>query len=170
MPILFECICGLRHEEYCGLNKKDIEFDKENWAIISITKAVTNANSSKVLKEPKTKSSYRYVVLHPKFVKYLKQNLSYMTTNNKLSDYPNPNNLTRSCKHFANTNKITHTPFGNMRSVYATLCSEAMCDDSIVSLSMGHSGWSTKQRNYQRITIPTLKTNAEKLTKYLFDL
>lgn len=29
LPILLECCCGLRHEEFCGLNKSDFEFSPD---------------------------------------------------------------------------------------------------------------------------------------------
>ena len=54
-----------------------------------------------------------------------------------------------------------------MRSLYATLCSEAGCIDSVVSLSMGHSGNTVKQSNYQKLTITAVSNNAKTLAKYL---
>ena len=29
IPILLECCCGLRHEEYCGLDRRDFDFEDE---------------------------------------------------------------------------------------------------------------------------------------------
>ena len=54
-----------------------------------------------------------------------------------------------------------------MRSVYATLCAEAGCLDSIVSKSMGHSGGSVKAKNYQKATLKALKINAEIFAEYV---
>ena len=54
-----------------------------------------------------------------------------------------------------------------MRSVYATLCAEAGCLDSIVSKSMGHTGGSVKDRNYQTATMKALKLNAETFADYV---
>lgn len=54
-----------------------------------------------------------------------------------------------------------------MRSLYATLCSEAGCIDSVVSLSMGHTGNNIKQKNYQKLTRQALDNNAKTLAEYL---
>ena len=80
IPILLECICGLRQEEYCGLDRDNIVIQDDNWTLISINKALTYAGGKRVLKCPKKnkyKSSYiaPYLFRIPK-----KQYRRYSTT------------------------------------------------------------------------------------------
>lgn len=67
MPVLLESLCRLHHEEFCGLDREDIIFQDDKWIIIHINKAVTCAGKKKVLKDPKTRTSTRKVLLHPVF-------------------------------------------------------------------------------------------------------
>ena len=71
LAVLLMCICGLRLEEYCGLNYKDFDFKDEGWVYISVQQAVTSVNGSKVKKEVKTPSSARTVAIHRDFTNYL---------------------------------------------------------------------------------------------------
>lgn len=86
---------------------------------------------------------------------------------NCLGDYVNPLCITKRWGRFANSNNIPYTTFGNLRSVYATLCAEAGCIDSIVSRSMGHAGTSVKDRNYLSTSLSSLKINATMLASYI---
>lgn len=167
LPILLESVCGLRHEEYCGLDKKDIEIQDDYWTVISVNKAVTYAGTKKVVKEPKTNTSSRDVLLHPVFYEYLKANLNILSNHETVHDYINPSCLTKRWKKYANRSNIIHTPFANLRTVYATLSAEAGCIDSIVSRSMGHSGSTIKDRNYLLTSHNSLKINATILASYL---
>lgn len=54
-----------------------------------------------------------------------------------------------------------------MRSVYATLTAEAGCLDSLVSKSMGHTGNTVKEKNYQTVTMQALKLNASVFAEYI---
>ena len=167
MPILLESVCGLRHEEYCGLDNVDINSQDDKWTVISINKAVTCAGNKKVLKSPKTKTSTREVVPHPLFYDYLQNNIDTITPHKTLHDYVNPLALTKRWRRFVKNNSLPYTPFGNLRSVYATLCAEACCIDSVVSRSMGHSGNTTKDRNYLTSSLSLLKINATMLASYI---
>ena len=166
LPVLLECVCGLRHEEYCGINTTDIRFDN-GWTLININKAVTNVGGKKVLKDTKTMSSERTVVLHKSFLDYVNSNINNLTYKHCLKDYTNPGVLTKNFRYYCRRNDLNFIPFGNMRSVYATLCAEAGCVDSIVSMSMGHAGDSVKQKNYQSMTLKALKLNATALSDYI---
>lgn len=167
LPILLESLCGLRHEEYCGLDRSDIRIGENNWATISITKAVTYAGGKKIIKEPKTKTSTRNVLLHPVFVPYLRKHINTIKSHKSLQDYTDPLALTKRWKKYAEQNNIPYTAFGNLRTVYATLSAEAGCIDSIVSKSMGHSGNTVKDRNYLSRSLDSLKINAAILAGYL---
>lgn len=166
LPVLLECCCGLRHEEFCGINTPDINFDN-GWPIISINKAVTSVNGKKVIKDTKTLTSTREVVLHKRFTDYLNANTQGLQYKRSLQDYPHPQSLTKSFRLYCKRNNLDFIPFGNMRTVYATLSAEAGCVDSIVSMSMGHAGNNIKQKNYQKMTIKALKMNATAFVEYL---
>lgn len=168
LPVLLECCCGLRHEEYCALGRKDCTHDQDDdFVFFTIDKALTEVYGKKVLKTAKNNMSVRLVVLHPKFVPYFYDNIKYLKKKEKMDDYPYPLRLTKKWKRFCNNNNISHIPFGSMRSVYATLCSEAGCVDSIVGMTMGHSGNTIKEKNYQNATKQALKINSEIFANYI---
>lgn len=168
IPVLLECCCGLRHEEYCALGRKDCEQDQDSdFVFFTIDKALTEVHGKKILKTTKNNTSTRFIALHPDFVPYFYDNIKYLTKKEKLDDYPYPLKLTKKWKRFCTNNNIEHIPFGSMRSVYATLCSEAGCIDSIVGKTMGHSGNSIKERNYQNATKQALKINSEIFAEYI---
>lgn len=165
---MLESICGLRHEEYCGLIRSDIAYKKHNSNIeININKAVTAVNGHKIIKETKNKYSDRIVMLDKHFFQYFVANQFALTDGNNISDYTSPAVLTKNFRFYCRDNNLKYIPFRNMRSLYATLCSEAGCIDSVVSLSMGHTGNSIKQKNYQLLTRQALDNNARALAKYL---
>lgn len=166
IPVLLECVCGLRHEEFCALNKRNFKFDKQ-CIYIEIQRALTEVKGKLVLKEPKTSTSYRTVVIIDSFEDYLLEHTDYLTNKRTLSDYPYPLKLTKRWRRYCNSHDIPYVTFGNMRTVYATLCSEAGCVDSIVCKTMGHTGKSIKERNYQSTTIQALKLNAKALSDYI---
>lgn len=95
LPVLLECCCGLRHEEFCALNYKDITFDDGGWCYISISNALTSVYGKKVLKECKTTQSNRIVTLHGSFVQYLLDNSSMLTNKKDITEYVSPIVLSR---------------------------------------------------------------------------
>lgn len=82
-------------------------------------------------------------------------------------DYVSPAVFTRHWLKYCTKNDIKHVTFGNMRTVYATLASEAGCVDSLVSMTMGHSGNTTKEKNSQKTSLMALKLNAETFANYI---
>lgn len=167
LPILLECCCGLRHEEFCGLNNKDFNYDHDGWIIITIERALTEVQGKKVLKETKTETSNRVVVLHKDFLPYLLRNNKSMKNKRYVKEYRAPGSYRACWSRYCKNNDIRYVPFGHMRSVYATLCSEGGCLDSVVSKSMGHSGATVKERNYQTATMKALMLNAELFANYI---
>lgn len=167
IPVLLECCTGIRHEEFCGLNKSDFDFRDGEHAFIEINKAVTDVCGRKVLKDTKTEYSKRIVALDGDLSLYLNQHKHLMTEKKTISDYKSPAVYTRQWKRYCEENNLKYVTFGNMRSVYATLCSEAGCIDSLVSMTMGHSGTTTKEKNYQNASLMAIKLNAEMLADYI---
>ncbi len=170
LPVLLECCCGLRHEEYCGLNNKDFDFNDDGWVFISISRALTSVKGKKVLKETKTASSTRIVALDGRFQEYLLQHSVFMKNKRTLFEYTDASVLTKRWRKYCKRNDILYTPFGVMRSIYATICSEAGCIDSVVSMALGHSSSSAKSvklRHYQTPTMKALKINAECFADYV---
>lgn len=169
IAVLLECVCGLRHEELCGLSSEDFEIDgKARCVYITIEKALTEVNGQKILKSTKNCSSTRLVALdYDVFGKIFSDHISKISKKNSLKDYPWQLKLTKQWKRVCDNYKIPHIPFASMRSVYATLCSEAGCMDSIVGKSMGHSGNNMKEKIYQNITRQALAINAKALGTYI---
>lgn len=167
LPILMECCCGLRHEELCGLNRRDFVPTDDHWIQVEIKNALTSVNGKKVLKESKTETSDRTVVIPNAFFNYVQKNIHSITNKKTLKEYISPQTYSRHWLKFCREHTLKHVKFGNMRSVYATLCSEAGCLDSIVSMSMGHSDGSVRSKNYQTATIKALKVNATIFSDYL---
>lgn len=169
IAVLLECVCGLRHEELCGLSSEDFEIDDDIKCVyIKIDKALTEVQGHKILKSTKNYSSTRLVALDfDVFNQIYIENISKIKKKNSIDDYPWQLKLTKQWKRVCDTYDIPHIPFASMRSVYATLCSEAGCMDSIVGKSMGHSGNSIKEKNYQNITKQALAINAKALANYI---
>lgn len=168
IAVLIMCVCGLRLEEYCGLNTRDFDFiGDEGWVYITVRQAVTSVNGSKVIKEVKTPTSARTIALHRDFTKYLSEHNKFMTNKRTLADYLNPASFNRNWHNYCDRNGIKYCPMGFMRSVYATLSAEAGCLDSVVSKSMGHIGNNVRERNYMSATMQALKLNATTLAEYI---
>ena len=110
------------------------------------------------------------MVLEKRFIDYVLRNAHFITNKRTLAEYDAPRNLTTRWRGYCERNNILYTPFGVMRSIYATLSAEAGCLDSIVSMSLGHSSSqvSTKQRHYQTLTSQALKINATNFADYIF--
>lgn len=167
LPILLECCTGIRHEEFCGLNKSDFSFKDGEFCLIEINRALTDVYGHKTLKDTKTTSSNRIVAIHWDFVNYIKAHMKYIKQKRYTCDYISPNVYTRHWLKYCTETNTKHVTFGNMRSVYATLASEAGCVDSLVSMTMGHRGGTTKERNYQKTSMMALKLNAETFAQYI---
>lgn len=105
--------------------------------------------------------------MHPIYSEYPKNNINAIQQHKDLYDYVDPLRLTKHWKQYAVENELPYTPFGTMRSVYASLSAEAGCIDSIVSRSMGHSGATVKDQNYLSVSLNALKVNATILAMYL---
>lgn len=168
LPVLLECICGLRHEEYCGLDINDVNYENYGTDIhITINKAVTSVGGHKIIKETKNKYSNRTIVLNKNYFQYFITNMYVLNESKDITDYISPSVLTKNFRMFCRKNSLKYMPFESMRSLYATLCSEAGCIDSVVSLSMGHYGNTAKQSCYQQLSITAISNNACTLAEYL---
>ncbi|MDO5329049.1 MAG: site-specific integrase [Coriobacteriia bacterium] len=167
LAVLMMCICGLRLEEYCGLNYRDFDFGEEGWVYVSVNQAVTSVNGTKVLKDVKTATSKRTVALHRDFRNYLSEHEQYMKNKRTLKEYLCPQSFNRNYRKWCNNHNVHYMPMGYMRSVYATLSAEAGCIDSVVSKSMGHTGNDIRERNYMSVTMQMLKLNATQLAEYI---
>lgn len=167
MPILMECVCGLRHEEFCGLNRRDFIPLEGKWIQIYIDRALTSVSGKKILKEAKTATSHRTVVIPPCFFDYVHDHLEFIKNKRYIKEYISPQTYTAHWRNYCKKTGTNHVTFGHMRSVYATLSAEAGCIDSVVSLSMGHSDGSVRSKNYQKATLQALRINATIFQEYL---
>ena len=134
---------------------------------MTIERALTEVQGRRVLKSTKTETSDRIVLIHPALRDYVVEHEHFMTNKFVLEDYQSPGVYRHHFVKYCKEHDLKYVPFGNMRSVYATLCGEAGCLDSLVSKSMGHSGKNIRERNYQTTTIKALQFNAEVFVEYL---
>lgn len=161
--LLCELGGGLRHEEACALTWEDVtewEHRGRVYAVLSVSKALTVVEGKKVLKGTKTAFSGREVVLGEPFAGRL---LALKRTGPLLPSgmvdnarpeaaYLDPASMTRRWKAWCELNGVKHVRPKDLRSTFATLHGEAGSPDSLVSGAMGHSGSTTKSRNYQQMT------------------
>ena len=70
MPLMISFQTGLRHSEVCGLKWTDIDFEENTLAVERIMLGVENGKYD--LGTPKTKSSYRTIMLGDSIIKILK--------------------------------------------------------------------------------------------------
>lgn len=100
MPVLLECCTGLRHEEFCGLNRRDFNYKDGDFTFIEIQRAVTDVHGSKVLKETKTDESTRVVAIHSSFEAYMNDHKHFITNKRTLAEYICPTVYTRHWREY----------------------------------------------------------------------
>lgn len=158
---------GLRVEECCGLLWRDLRPCFESGRLythVNVNKAVTTAYNRPVRKETKTEASQRVVVIGEPFASRLRDLAGR-------EDEPvvpcAPTTMTHNWRDWCQRHGIEYVRPKDMRSSYATLCGEAGCIDSLVSMQMGHTDGTTKGRNYQRQTLAGGKLVADTLADYI---
>lgn len=166
--LLLELGGGLRHEEACAVTQQDVtrlDCGGSVYAAVSVSKALTNVGTEKILKETKTDFSERLVIIGAPFA------LPMLGTKSRLpleaAGQSSPMTITHNWKRYAVNNNLKHIPFANMRTNYSVLHAEAGTLDSLVSLAMGHSGGTTRSRNYLKQTQAGLIIAADSLAEYL---
>lgn len=163
--------CGLRTEELLGLTWKNVNMETKR---IRITQAVVRiGGSNRVVKEPKSRSSIREVIIPDKVADLLKQWKDYCNTSypswvearpflEKYHDYviisqingtpPNPSTFSQWLRRYLQRNNFDHvTPHG-LRHFYTTYLLVKGADVKTVSKLMGHSKTATTLNIYAAIT------------------
>lgn len=168
--VLLEIGGGLRHEEACAVTQSDVSSFEQNgrlYAAINIDKALTSVGGKKVLKGTKNGFSVREAVIGEPFASEL---LSIMDRLPDSTDnQANPVTISRNWKRYCANNGIRYVPFAHMRTMFSTFHAEAGSIDSLVSLAMGHSGWTTRSRNYMAQTRAGMVLIADSYTDYVYD-
>lgn len=142
---------GLRLSEAVGLKWEDVE-EWNGYAVLSIHRSVVTVGGVAVVQEStKTEKSRRECVIGQPFAARL---LSLRSDGYIVGgDAPtNPATMSHNWKKWCERRGMDYVRLSDMRSVYATLCGEGGCPDSLVSMAMGHSDGTTKGANYQMAT------------------
>ena len=161
---------GLRHEEACAVTQADLEpFEQggRSYVAVTVDKALTTVGGRKVLKDVKNGFSVREVVIGEPFASEIVMAKGNIPESDPMLRQSNPITISRSWKRYCDGNRIRHAPFSNMRTMFSVLHAEAGSLDSLVSLAMGHSGWTTRSRNYLAQTRAGMVLIANNLTDYL---
>lgn len=170
--VLLEIGGGLRHEEACAVTQGDIssfESGGRLYAAINIDKALTTVGGKKVLKDVKNGFSVREVVIGEPFASALLSIVDRLPAQDPMTCQANPVTISRNWKRYCANNGLRFAPFSNMRTMFSTLHAEAGSIDSLVSLAMGHSGGSTRSRNYLKQTRAGMILIADNLTDYVYE-
>ena len=168
--VLMEIGGGLRHEEACAVTQSDItpfEQDGKRYVSINIDKALTAVGGKKLLKSTKNSFSEREVVLGEPFASELLSMMDRLPLDPE--SQTNPVTISRNWKRYCANNGIRYAPFAHMRTMFSTMHAEAGSIDSLVSLAMGHSGGTTRSRNYMKQTRAGMVLIADNLTDYLYE-
>jgi len=163
--------CGLRTEELLGLTWNAVNLETKR---IRITQAVVRiGGSTRVLKEPKSRSSIREVIIPDKVVAllkhwkeycessfpawlelrpYLEKYRTYVILSQANGTPPNPSTFSQWLRRYLQRHKFEHvTPHG-LRHFYTTYLLVNGADVKTVSKLMGHSKTSTTLNIYAAIT------------------
>ena len=166
--VLLEIGGGLRHEEACAVTRDDLETFSQGgrlYVSVKVDKALTTVGGKKVLKGTKNGFSEREVVIGEPFASELLGMKDRLPESEE--EQANPVTISRNWKRYCANNDIEYVPFAHMRSMFSTLHAEAGSIDSLVSLAMGHSGGTTRSRNYLAQTRAGMILIADNLTDYL---
>ena len=144
--VILELGGGLRHEEACAVTASDVSWDGV-YASVSVSKAHLVVDGYRYTKSTKTSLSERRVLLGEPFSSALRR--CWLPSDE--SELVNPTTATHNWRAWCKSHGWKYVPFGTMRSNFATLACEC-CDSSLVSLALGHSGGTTRGRNYQQST------------------
>lgn len=157
---------GLRHEEACAVTRGDVEIDGD-FAIVSVSKALTCAGGKVIRKDTKTAFSRRVVALGEPFRSIIAGNLAALPAD--VAGQSSPVTISRNWMKYCTRNGLPYIPFGQMRTQFSVMHQQAGSIDSLVSLAMGHSDGTTRGRNYTVNTLPAMKLLAANLTEWLMD-
>ena len=170
--VMLEIGGGLRHEEACAVTQGDISRLEQGgrlYAVINIDKALTTVGGKKVLKGTKNGFSVREVVIGEPFASVLLSMVDRLPISDPATHQANPVTISRNWKRYCANNDIRYAPFSNMRTMFSTLHAEAGSLDSLVSLAMGHSGGTTRSRNYMAQTRAGMILIADSYTDYMYE-
>lgn len=159
---------GLRVEECAALLWSDVrphQTHEGTYLLVDVNKAAVTVSGGTELKETKTATSTRTVVIGEPFASRIEQ-LRDVGTVMPCA----PQTFTHNWRSWCQRHGLEYVRPMSLRSSYATLCGEAGCPDSLTSMQMGHTDGSTKGRNYQRATLKGGMLVADLLADYVGDM
>lgn len=149
IPVVLAALCGLRISEVMGIKWDDVDFDKH---IITIRRACVGVSSKVDIKTPKTKKSFRTLLL-PAYVEHIlyvnRRDSGYVYGIDK--DAPeNPTNYSKRFTRFLKRNGLPHTRFHDLRHFNATTMLISGIPEKQIAGQLGHVDPSVSKR-YQHI-------------------
>lgn len=157
---------GLRVSEACALEWCDVR-EWQGAVIVSVSKALVTVEGQPVLQTTtKTAKSRREVVIGEPFAARLIELSTERKGGSKVSEGA-PTTIAHNYKAWCTRHGVTHVRLGDFRSLYATLCGEAGCPDSLVSMQLGHTDGTTKGTYYQQVTLSGKKLVADTLAAFI---
>lgn len=161
-PLVLLCLGGgLRPEEAYALEWEDVQ-PFGDCAVVDVNKARVTVKGGDEIKPTKTESSTRRVVIGAPFAARLLE----LKSDDAVCPCK-PCTAANNWRKWQQRREVEPVTFKDMRSNYATLCGEAGCQDSLVSLMMGHTDGTTRGRNYQGATVDGLARVARELSAHL---
>ena len=136
--ILLTLATGLRLGELLGLQKEDIDMDRNT---ISVRHNLTRVNRQFKLDTPKTKSSWRTISVDPQVLKIIKEiftDNSYVFHTVK-GDPLSPSNTSSLFQEVLAMANIKDVRFHDLRHTHATQLIASGCSIKMVSERLGHS-------------------------------
>lgn len=164
LPMMIAFQTGLRRAEVCGLQWKDIDFERET---ITVERIMINDGKEYVLGTPKTKSSYRTIEVGSSILDTLKkaqirqkENRLFYGKHYFKSDFvctkengqpTTPNSIKWSTAKYRKMTGINFN-FHSFRHTYATMLLENGAKPKEIQRRLGHSRIATTMDTYAHVT------------------
>lgn len=173
IPFLIAFTTGMRQGEICGLKWSDFN---ENQGELSVVRSMLRDGT---LKDTKTKSSKRKIVLLQKTLDVLKSQKEFLLENNKYKKNSfitihddgepiRPENLGKTFQKFIDANNLEKIRFHDIRHTFATTLLKNGTNPKIVSEILGHSDVQTTLNIYSHVLPDIQKDTMASLEKILF--
>lgn len=181
IPILIATTTGMRRGEILALRWEDLNFET---GIIKVRRSLGQTRKGLFIKEPKTPSGYRPVLLPSFVVDALRRHKAeqakcrlrlgpdYQDKEGLIcvkedgSPYP-PNRLTRNFEDFVERLNIPHIRFHDLRHSLATLLSDENVNVKTTSERLGHSDVAFTLQRYTHVSPHMQREAAEAIDKVM---
>jgi len=148
IPILLGALCGMRLSEVMGLTWNDIDFEKH---VITIRRANVFVGSEIIEKAPKTKNSYRKIIVPNYVIERLVEYKDVGYVYGKKDGSPeHGGNFRQRFQELLKKHGLPKTRFHDLRHFNATMMLKMGVPDKIAAGMLGHSN-TNMTKKYQHI-------------------